>query len=346
MKAIYPVSFLILLFACMQESFAQDQPRRSVRQRQSEANAPTVPDLTERAKIKNEEESQKTTHIVWERIIYRTIDLTKEENNAALYYPVQPQGDRQNLFTLIFKLLADGKIIAYNYLEGGEVFEESQKVDFEEFLKKYQLLYTKEGERFTVDERDIPGSEVTQYMIKEVYYFDQATGTFRTRIQSICPVLVREDFYYGGTTKEALFWLKYDDIRRYLSREMIMTSNYNNTLTYTIDDYFQKNMYRGDIVKTVNMMGKSLAQEVGNDSTALKQAQDSIENQLKAFDQKLWIYKVQKDTTTVTAEKDKDKKAAKETKSAARGNKEKKSKTSSNSKSETSSPTKSVRRNR
>jgi gliding motility associated protien GldN len=347
MKPFYYISFFVLLFACMQESFAQDQPKRSVRQRPSEANAPTVSNLTERAKIKNEEESQKPRHIVWERIIYRMVDLTNGDNNSALYYPVQPQDNRQNLFTLIFKLLSDAKITAYNYLEGSETFEESQKFDFESnFLTKYQLLYTKEGDRFVVDERDIPSSEVTLYMIKEGYYFDQATGTFKSEVIAICPVLVREDFYYGSSTREALFWLKYNDIRPYLSREMIMTSNYNNALTHTIDDYFHKNMYSGEIIKTVNMMGKSLAQEVGSDPEAQKQAQDSIENQLKSFDQKLWIYKTQKDTTLVE-EKGKGKKAAKETTSAKRGDKEQKSKSaSSKTKSENPSPAKSVRRNR
>ncbi|MDR0412917.1 MAG: gliding motility protein GldN [Dysgonamonadaceae bacterium] len=348
MKPFYYIGFFVLLFACTQEGLAQDQSGRSVRrQRPSEANAPTVSNLTERARIKNEEASRMPGHIVWERIIYRTVDLTKNENNAALYYPVQPQGDRQNLFTLIFKLLSDGKITAYNYLEGGEVFEESQKVDFEEgFLKKYQLLYTKEGNRFVVDERDIPGSEVTQYMIKEGYSFDQATGTFKTGVIAICPVLVREDFYYGGSTREALFWLKYDDIRPYLSREMIMTSNYNNALTYTIDDYFHKNMYTGDIIKTVNMMGRSLAQEVGTDPEAQKRAQDSIESQLNAFDRNLWIYKVVKDTATVTQTEEGKTKKVKETKSATRGNKGQQTKSSAKQKTEKSSPTRSVRRNR
>ncbi|MDR0682391.1 MAG: gliding motility protein GldN [Dysgonamonadaceae bacterium] len=345
MKPFYCISFFVLffVFACVQESLAQDQPRRSVRQRPSETNVSTVSDLTERAKIKNEEESQKPSHIVWERIIYRMVDLTKGESNSALYYPVQPQGNRQNLFTLIFKLLLDVKIPAYNYMESGEIFEESQKIDFEAFLTKLQLLYTKQGDRFVVDERDIPSSEVTQYMIKEGYYFDQATGTFKLDVIAICPILVREDFYYGNSIREVLFWLKYDDIRPYLSREMIMTSNYNNALTYTIDDYFHKNMYSGEIIKTVNMMGKSLAQEVGSDPEAQKQAQDSIESQLKMFNQKLWIHRVEKDTTTV---EEKDKKTATGTKSVKRGNKEQKAKTSSKPKSETSSPVKSVRRNR
>lgn len=309
MKAIYYLSLIVLLFAWTQESRAQDPtPSRRTRQRPSAVDSSSVFDLTERARIKNEVASKRPSHIVWERLIYRTVDLTKEVNNAALYYPVQPQNGRQNLFTLIFKLLADGKLTAYNYLEGGEVFEDSQKRNFEELLKALQLLYTKQGDRFVVDERDIPSMEVTQYMIKEGYAFDQATGMFQTSVLALCPILVREDYYAGGLSRETLFWLKYDDLRPYLSREMIMTSNYNNTLTYTMDDYFRKTMYTGEIIKTVNMMGKSLAQEVGNDSTALKRAQDSIETQLTAFSQNLWVYN---DSVRLQEAKGQDKKAVK-----------------------------------
>jgi gliding motility associated protien GldN len=348
MKAIYYAGLLALLFAFAQEGRAQDAVRRT-RQRPSAADSASVFNLTERAKIKNEVESKKPSHIVWERLIYRSIDLTKGDSNAALYYPVQPQGGRQNLFTLLFKLLADGKITAYRYVDGDEVLEESHKWDFEETLKRLQLPYTRQGDRFILDERDIPGMDATQYLIKEGYYFDQATGMFQTNVLALCPILVREDAY-GTLGGETTFWLKYEDIRPYLSREMIMTSNYNNALTYTIDDYFRKNMYTGDIVKTVNMMGKTLAQEVGADSTALKQAQDSIEAQLKAFGDQLWVYN---DSIRLAGQVAPDKKASK-TKTSSRAaaapkekaqKAQKEPKASAAPKSE-SAPTRSVRRTR
>jgi predicted RND superfamily exporter protein len=169
-------------------------------------------------------------------------------------------------------------------------------------------------------------------------------------------MLIREDYYYGGETRNPLFWVIYDDIRPYISREMIMTSNFNNVLTYTIDDYFRKNMYSGDIIKTTNLMNRSLAQEIGSDDPeALKQAHDSIENQLKTFRQNLWVYN---DSTFRTVENTKNVKPAKEkkeTRSAAKANanskekeekvKEQKTKSPSNS-GEKASPSRSVRRNR
>ena len=336
MKPAYYIVLLLLLFAFAQDSLGQE---RRVRQRPSEAAASnSLPPLTERAKIKNEVESKAPAHVAWVREIYRYVDLTKE-NNAALYYPVQPIGNRMNLFTLLFKLLKEERIPAYNFIDGREVFTEAEKLDFENMLKKYQILYTPEGNGFTIDDSDIPSSEVTMYMIKEGYYFDAATGTFQTSVIALCPLLVREDYYYGGSTTDALFWVTYDDIRPYISREMIMTSNYNNALTYTIDDYFRKQMYSGDIVKTVNLMGRSLAQEVGSEPEALKQAQDSIENQLAGFNRNLWVHRVEKDTTTVATDNTEKKTTVK--KSNTKATKEKPQKAE-----KSSTPTRSVRRNR
>ncbi|MDR0799760.1 MAG: gliding motility protein GldN, partial [Dysgonamonadaceae bacterium] len=236
MKAIYYICLVGLLLAGTQAGFSQEQTqRRPARQRPSEAAATeNTPALTERARIKNQEESKTPGHVPWLREIYRNIDL-KKANNGALYYPTQPIGNRVNLFTLLFKLLADGKITAYNYVGEREVFTDDQKLDFErDILKKYQILYVAQNagnnKRYIVEDGDIPSEEVTMYMVKEGWYFDEASGSFKSQIIAICPLMVREDYYYGGTSNNPLFWVPYEEIRPYLSRELVMTSDYNNAL--------------------------------------------------------------------------------------------------------------------
>jgi len=306
MKSLHSIGLIFIFMACSVTGFSQNQdqntPQRRVspRQRAAEAAAANnnTPNLTERAKIKSEEVSKAPTHVVWLREMYRDIDLNKD-NNAALYYPVQPVGDRMNLFTTIFKLMADGKITAYNYRFGRqESFTSDQIANFEDILKKYEIIYQKQGSgdnvRYIVDDGDIPGSEVLEYQIKEASYFDAATGTYKTQVTAICPVLVRKDYSVGDTTRNAMFWIPYENLRPYLSQAMLMTSDYNNVITYSMDDFFSKGMYKGDIIQTVNMKDQSLAQQVGDDPESLKLAQDSIENQLKTFKQRLWV---QPDTT-------------------------------------------------
>jgi gliding motility associated protien GldN len=249
--------------------------------------------------------------------------------------------------------MADRKITAYNYLmDRQEVFTDSEKVDFETILKKFQILYKKEGVgdnvHYVVDNSDIPSSEVLMYTIKEGWYFDAATGTYKSQVLAICPLLVRKDYNVGDITTNAMFWIPYENLRPYLARAMIMTTNYNNVMNYSIDDFFTKGMYKGDIVKTVNMKDQSLAQQVGNDPEKLKHAQDSIENQLKAFRKQLWV---QPDSTQAVVEK--NGKSAKKTTSVKRGSssesakKEKEPKTKTvKSSSSSATPTKSVRRTR
>jgi gliding motility associated protien GldN len=352
MRPFYFISLLFVLFAFAEQGFSQDQrPQTRTRQRTTPNTVQdNTPALTERAKIKNEEASKAPVHVSWLREIYRSIDL-KKDNNAALYYPTQPIGDRVNLFSLIFKLMSENKIAAYNYLDGREIFTDAEKVNFENVLKKYQILYTAQGTgeniTYAVNESDVPGSEVLSYLVKEGWYFDTATGSFNSQIIAICPIMVREDYYTGTTNKDALFWIPYENIRPYLSREMIMTSNFNNALTYTIDDYFTKKMYSGEIVKTVNLMNQTLAQQVGSsEPEALKLAQDSIETQLKFFEKQLWV---QEDTTKVATVDKKGKttnsRTAKSSNEKATKEKVEKPKESKAEKS-SSSPTRSVRRTR
>ena len=51
-----------------------------------------------------------------------------------------------------------------------------------------------------------------------------------------------------------MFWLPYENIRPYISNSYIMTSNMNNAMTFTMDDYFRRRMFEGDIIKTQNLM--------------------------------------------------------------------------------------------
>lgn len=351
-----PLFYCIVLFIiCMfgQDAFSQVENTRTRRTRDAQKQDSGLPGLTTRAESKNEDQTFDLGGMAWQKEIYRWIDLTKEEN-APLYFPIYPIENRMNLFTMIFKLMCEGKIKAYEYLDGREIFTEKYEINFEEYvLKRFNILYTteKRGQQtvYLVEESDIPSYDVTLYMIKEVWYFNQANGMFDKQILALCPMLVLEDYDMGGEpTRNPMFWIPYENIRPYISQNLIMTSNINNALTYTTDDYFRKGMYKGEIIKTTNLMNYTLQQQYGD---SIKVAQDSIENQLKFFEKQLWI----PEDTTFVADK-KGKKEKKEKKSSRSGDdgdekeekKEEKKAKPQKAKTEksSSSPTKSVRRTR
>ena len=279
------------------------QPKSRI-QAQAEAEKKAETSLSERAKAQYTAQMPAPTDVVWKRDIYRTLDLTKEKN-AALYYPVEPLGDRVNLFTLIIRLVADGKVPAYEYRsDGNELFTEDNKYKVTDMLDKFYIYYeTKDSITFAISDSDIPAGEVLSYFIKESSFYDQRTATYATRVTAICPVLHRSGDFGSDVTKYPMFWLKYDEVSPYFGMTPLMTSSYNNVSNMSIDDYFVRSLYEGDIYKTANLQNKLLAQYCPND-TAMKAEQQRIEKELVTFENKLWGIE-EPDTTTQTAKTEK-----------------------------------------
>ena len=281
-----------IIFCAIQLAIAQPPARRAEQQRTQRNNAQT---LSTRAQLSFPTAPKMSEDVVWRRDIYREIDLTKDAN-AGLYYPVEPMGTQMNLFCYIFKLMMTGNIRAYEYrLDGNESFEDSARVKPLAFLDNYHVFYERTDRGIRIDDSDIPSREVTAYYLKESAYYDQATATFHTKVLALCPILKRVDDFGDGTTSYPLFWVKYDDLAPFLSKQTIMTSNLNNAAIMSIDDFFTKNKYQGKIYKTNNMLGQTLAQYCPTDS-AMSREQQKIEKEIQAFEKNMWGNATRKDS--------------------------------------------------
>ena len=188
------------------------------------------------------------------------------------------------------------------------MFDEASKINLKSFLDNYHIYYERTDRGTHIDDSDIPSREVTAYYIKESTYYDDSNAMFHTKVLALCPILKREDDFGDAATSYPLFWVRYDDLAPYLTKQTIMTSNLNNAATMSIDDFFTKNMYRGKIYKTTNMLGKTIAQYCPTDSAVAKE-QRKIEKQLKDVEQSVWGKPEPKDSLDSIAQL--DKKAAK-----------------------------------
>ncbi len=305
LKSLIAIATLLL---CAQDAVAQPKARLKA---QAEAEKKTETSLSERAKAQYTAQMPAPTDVVWKRDIYRTLDMTKEKN-AALYYPVEPLGDRVNLFTLVIRLVADGKVPAYEYRsDGNELFTEDNKYKVTDMLEKFYIYYEEKDGHITINDSDIPSGEVLSYFIKESSFYDQRTATYTTRVTAICPVLHRSGDFGSDVTKYPMFWLNYDEVSPYLGMTPLMTSSYNNVSNMSIDDYFVRSLYEGDIYKTANLQNKLLAQYCPND-TAMKAEQQRIEKELVTFENKLWGIE-EPDTTATTTDTKVEKKSVRST---------------------------------
>jgi len=289
--------------------------------------------------------------VVWRRDIYREIDLN-DDANAGLYYPVQPQGKQMNLFTYIFKLALNNYIPVYEYSvanDGNDDFSDAAKVKLKTVLDDRHIFYEEQDGKLKVDNSDIPSAEVMKYYLKESAYYDQGNATFHIKPLALCPIMMREDDFGGEATQYPLFWIKYSDLEPYLSRQTIMTSNVNNAAVMSMDDYFTLNKYKGKIYKTNNMLGKTLAQIAGGDSTKYTKEQQRIEAELEAFKNNIFGDKQKKDSldSVANARPENVKAAAKKAKKAKAKEEKASRRTKSSSSSSSSSAARvSVRRER
>ncbi len=309
---------IILLAVCgIQMMYAQPKQRRSEQNNSQAAARSNANTMTTRAQISFPTAAPMSEDVVWRRDIYRELNL-EEDANAGLYYPVEPMGTQMNLFTYLFKLMMAGPkkggISAYEYrLDGNEAFDDSARIKPLIFLDNYHIYYERKDGRIRIDNSDIPSAEVKGYYLKESAYYDQGTSTFHRKVVALCPILMREDDFGEGSAKYPLFWVKYDDVAPFLSKQTIMTSNLNNAATMSIDDFFTTNKYKGKIYKTTNMLGRTLAQYCPDDS-AMAREQQRIEMELVEFEKNIFGDQAKKDSldSIAKAASVKDKKVKKD----------------------------------
>lgn len=264
--------------------------RRSPKEKRNQEN--TRPGVTERMQDFYTVKEPHDADLQYMREIYRQIDLSKDQN-TPLYFPEDIIDGQKNLFRTILELVVSGKVPAYEYLDGREVFTDKYQLKVNDMLDRFGIYYTTgkghsdRNPNYVIEEADVPTTQVLNYYIIEKWEFDKRTHRMRTRVEAICPVLNRTGDF-GGEAKYPMFWVKYDQLRPWLAQQYVFLTDDNNLPQYSLDDYFNLGMYDGEIYKTKNLRNQSMMQ-MYPDPDDLARAQDSIDNRLKNYGKDLWV---------------------------------------------------------
>jgi len=291
--SIFSLALAVASIAVAQESTNTGVQRRTARDRRSQTANPGVTDRMQAHFTTDDDTRNTDAERSWLRIIYRQLDYDTDRN-SALYFPEDPVDGQENLFRIIMRLLADGNIAAYEYLDGREIFTDEYKIKVRDVLDRFHIPFTnakgstEKNPKFSIDPSDVPTSEVLSYYIIERWEYDTRGNRMHTSVDAICPVLHRSGDFGGEAVKYPMFWIRLSDLRPYLAQQQIFTDDDNNLPTCTYDDFFNLTMYKGDIYKTRNLRNRSMMQ-LYPDPDDLKRAQDSIQNRLDKFEDKLWV---------------------------------------------------------
>ncbi len=294
------------MFGFANSATAQQTARERLAQKQTQEISDNTSSVSVRATQASRGQSTEIENAMWSRSIYRFLDL-KKEANAPLYYPVMPENGRKNLFSMIFRLLIEDKIDAYEYLDGREIFTDEYKIDFMEFLNRFDVYHELNDNKIIVEDVDIPSNEVQGYFVKEAYYFDPITSDHRVKTVAICPVLLRQGDYDAATIRYPLFWISYSDIAPYALSMPVMASSVNNSMTGTVADYFRKRSYDGEIYKAANPRNLAISQYAATPEE-VNIEQQKIEAQLRNFEKGLWRESIDSTKVDIRTKKSKTKK--------------------------------------
>lgn len=294
MKIYRNIFLLVFAGAVAFGASAQVETGGSIRKRTDRDKKKTekTVGVTERMQSFYETKDPHQADLSYMREIYRELDLKKAEN-APLYYPEDAIDGKENLLRVIMGAVINGRIPAYEYLDGREIFTDQYKVNVGEMLDRFGIYYTEakgstaKNPKYHIEEADMPTGQVLNYYIIEKWEFDRRSNRMKTRVEAICPVLTRTaDF--GGETKYPMFWVKFDALRPFLAHQYVFVNDDNNIPQYSLDDYFNLGLYDGEIYKTRNLRNLSMAQ-MYPDEDMRKHAQDSIDNRLKNYGKDLWV---------------------------------------------------------
>ena len=224
----------------------------------------------------------------------------------------------------------------------------------------FQITYadakgsTEKRPLFDIADVDMPSTEILSYFIIESNEFDRRDSRMRRRIEAICPVLHRTEEFGQDAVRYPMFWVKYDDLKPHLALTTVFLNDENHVASSTLEDFFNLNLYNGEIFKTRNLRNRSMSQ-LYPDPDDLKHARDSIDRRIDAFADALWVpspeeierqkeLKEASDTTAVASDSKKSRRLSAARNSTKKA--EKKVKTESRSRRSTPAATRSVRNRR
>jgi len=252
--------------------------------------------------------------VMWSKEIQRKVDL-REKMNHPLYYPTRQIGERMSLIDLLLYGIKNEGLTPYDP-NGNPGDEFKTVITWSEILGKFDAgvdtvstIDVSTGEPVTrIVENEMTTSEVKQYIVKEIWYFDRKYSTLQVRIVGLCPI--REFFKQtaqmqggqalaasGGASEEEnddnatqtkLFWVYFNDARPLFANHEVFNT-FNDAERRTFDDIFFKRKFASYIVQESNVYDNRDINEYSLGTNAVLES-ERIKNWIFTTEHDLWEY--------------------------------------------------------
>lgn len=236
--------------------------------------------------------------ILWSKTLWETIDLD-ERVNFPMYYPtdtIDIGSDRRSLFHVLMRNLKNGKLPAYadsyftekrTYADLAGALQKTDTLDY-----GYEQMNA--GENVSAEfitRREITASEIEEYRIKGIWYFDKRQGELKYRLLGIAPVAPDVNFIDDDNPdKVELFWIWYPDARDILHEAKVFNQR-NSAQPISFDMLLNARRFEAVIYKEDNVHGdREVSDYIADNALFQLLEAQRIKEVIRDREQDMWSY--------------------------------------------------------
>jgi len=229
--------------------------------------------------------------VMWSKVVWRTIDLT-EKMNLPLYYPTEDIEGRKSLIQLILWGVKNKSLTAFSShdFSGQRTLAEIEETfgasvdtitDFDDDGNPIQTIIKKQPDN----------SEVKQFLLKEMWFFDKQRSVMEVRTIGLCPIRVYyrdDDLEQTDMKRSKLFWIYYPEARNIFANQPVYNPD-NQAGDRTYDDIFFKRQFSSFIHQESNVYNNRLINEYTTGLQVLLES-EKIKEEIFNFEHDMWEF--------------------------------------------------------
>jgi len=219
--------------------------------------------------------------VMWQKRVWRVID-TREKLNLPFAYPEEP------LIGIFMDLVNSGEVTVYTDEDFTTAFTKedlASKVGGADSVLTFD--FDTGAEIWKVVSNDFNPEEVQQFRLKEDWVFDEESSSMIVRIIGIAPIRDIYDDNGNFRGQNALFWVYYPEMRRYLTNFEAFNP-FNDAQRSSWEDIFEMREFSSYIIKESNARDLRI-QDTYSGVDALLES-ERVKNEIFLYEHDLWSY--------------------------------------------------------
>jgi gliding motility associated protien GldN len=230
--------------------------------------------------------------VMWSKVTWELIDL-REKMNLPLYYPLDTIHGRKSLIMAVADGIKSGELFAFKpqFKNNAFEFDQNNIITPDSLSELDKNIVEWPG---NVLPQRWASDEITQILVKEVWYFDRKTSQLNCEIVGLCFIREYEKILGAPTAsgfptqrrRNYLFWLYYPDAREYLAKIPVYNPN-NDTELYSFDDLFVNRKFKAYFFREANVYNDRLITDYLSGRDAQLES-DRIKKEIFDYEQDLW----------------------------------------------------------